>query len=95
MADKPTSYDRYMELVEKARTVHGHSNGQIIIGLREEAKRIEARCRDKMRELSMARSPYPAREARRAATECIMVIERICNELAEQKETAQCESEPA
>lgn len=78
-----TTYDRYMELVKKARFLLGHPNDRIIEGLKEEAKRIEARCQQVMRELALSRTPYPAREARRAATECIMVIERICNELKE------------
>lgn len=78
------TYDRYMHLVTKARTDRNLSNAKIIEELENEAQHIENRCRQKQIELAQNPTPYPGREARRAATECIMVIQRIIRGLKEE-----------
>lgn len=83
-AVKKTAYALYMELVKKNQDI-GIPNQDIISELESEIHSIEQRKATKCAELSLNRSPYPMREAVRAAHECITAIERICRELAPQE----------
>lgn len=78
------TYERYKAMVDKAHELKC-SNEAIIKELRDEIQSIEVRCQRKQIIMAGNKTPYPAREARRAATECIMVIERIIRELNEEK----------
>lgn len=82
-----TSYDKYMELVKKAKA-DGYMESEIMAELANEKKRIDAVCQMKMVELSRDRNPYPRREAKRYADECKAVIDRILSELDKKEITA-------
>ena len=85
---KEGAYERYKALVDKAQAL-GHSIELIVAELRHEEDAIWKRCRAKQAQLATtSRTPYPAREAARAAQECVMVIERICKELEAKEITA-------
>ena len=81
------TYNKYLKLTAKAIAV-GHSTDQIIAELRHEQNDIRERCRAKMAELMFNKSPYPRREAQRAAMECTAVIDRLCKELEAKEITA-------
>ena len=82
-----TSYEKYKALIDKAIAL-GNSIDMIVRELRHEEEQIWKRCRMKQAELSMNKSPYPSREAARAAKECSMVIDRLCKELESKEITA-------
>lgn len=79
-----TSYDKYMELVRKAKA-DGYMDTEIMAELSNEKKRIDAVCQMKILELSRDRNPYPRREAKRYAEECKAVIDRILGELGKKE----------
>lgn len=74
------SYKKYMRKVEQARAA-GYSDANIIQELQNERKTIYPRCVMKQATLAQDRNIYKAREAARAAKECIDAIDRICIEL--------------
>jgi hypothetical protein len=77
---KTNTYNDYMQKVIQAEN-SGYSNAQIIAELEAEKITIQTSLRVKLMTLANNRSPYPAREARRIATECIMTINRVIKEL--------------
>ena len=79
-AVKETAYDQYMDKVRKVQVL-GMKNEEIVRELFTEIRSIAQRKRIKCSQLALCRSPYPSREAVRAALECITAIERIIGEL--------------
>lgn len=82
---KDPTYDQYRLKVIDARSM-GFLPEEIAAELQLEIRGIRNKLTAKLIQLSQNPTPYPAREAKRAATECIAVIERICKELLTKEE---------
>ena len=81
------AYERYMRKITVARGA-GYSDKELVGALLAERLTIMPRAEIKAATLAKDRNPYKAREAMRAARECIDAIDRICKELEPKEITA-------
>ena len=75
-----TAYERYKAIAEAALK-KGADAEAIIAELAEEKKDIVSKRDRKLAALQFNLSPYPSREARRSANECLTAIDRLIGEL--------------
>jgi hypothetical protein len=82
---KTDAYADYAKQIRKARA-QGYGIFQIVEELKAEKTNIIAQRNQKLAELSLNKSPYPARECRRLTDEHLKAIDMLVEELKNQKE---------